>query len=45
MEKALQTTAQELSSALRVPHVSIELSLDTPQQDRTRQEASDVSSQ
>jgi DNA-binding LacI/PurR family transcriptional regulator/GAF domain-containing protein len=45
MEKALQTTAQELSSALRVPHVSIELSLDTPQQDRTRQEASDASSQ
>jgi DNA-binding LacI/PurR family transcriptional regulator/GAF domain-containing protein len=33
VEKALQTTAQELSSALRVPHVSIELSLDTPQKD------------
>jgi transcriptional regulator with GAF, ATPase, and Fis domain len=33
MEKALQTTAQELSSALKVPHVSIELRLDTPEQD------------
>ena len=33
IEKALQTTAQELSSALRVPHVSIELSIDTPQKD------------
>jgi ribosome maturation protein Sdo1 len=33
IEQALQATAEELSQAMNVPHVSIELSLDTPMQE------------
>jgi GAF domain-containing protein len=32
VEQALQTAAEELSQAMDVPHVSIELSLETPTQ-------------
>ena len=36
IEQALQTTAEELSQAMRVPRVSIELSLEAPMHERTR---------
>jgi ribosome maturation protein Sdo1 len=33
IEQALQTTAEELAQAMRVPHISIELGLEAPRRE------------